>query len=108
MEMDKFVRKPFTVKAVEITEDNIAEIAKKVGELRYKEDDTPYIHVNYKKVPNVPRVFPGFWLTEMGGNLRCYSPRAFEEQFVPSDDNIQEWVKYMQGKTNTQVEAPAS
>jgi hypothetical protein len=41
IEYTDFVRKPFIVQAVEITDDNIEEIANELGTLRHKEDDTP-------------------------------------------------------------------
>lgn len=82
LEFFPFIRKPFTVEAVEVTEDNIAEIAKSVGKLmtRYGK---PYIHVNPDLVPNVTQVHPGYWMTRMDGNIRCYSERVFKEQFQP-------------------------
>lgn len=95
MDFAEFVRKPFSVEAVEITTENISEVAAFVGDLRHKEDGTPYIQVNRRRVPNIPRVFPGFWMTKMGGNIRCYSGRAFKEQFVESTENIKSWVNFM-------------
>ncbi len=53
MEFTTFVRKPFTVDAVEVTEENIAEIAELVGVLRQKEDGAPYIHVDRRLIPNI-------------------------------------------------------
>lgn len=59
MNFTTFVRKPFVVEAVEITIDNIAEVAKSVGDLREMEDGTLYILVDNRLVPNVNKVFPG-------------------------------------------------
>lgn len=95
MEFTRFVRKPFAVEAIEVTEENIAEIAKMVGSLRKKENGTPYIKVDQKLVPSVFNVYPGFWMTKMGDNIRCYSKRAFEEQFVASTEDIENWVTFM-------------
>ena len=100
MEFTTFVRKPFIVDAVEITVDNIAEVAKYVGDLREKEDGTPYILVDQRLVPNVDRVYLGFFMTKMGENVRCYSKRIFKEQFLFQTDEIKPWVEYM-----TNVEA---
>lgn len=96
MDFTTFVRKPFTVEAVEITEDNIEEIAKHVGTLKHKPDGTPFIKVNKNKVPNVYQVFPGFWMTRMDDNIRCYSPRIFEQQFSQMDDDTRAWIAYME------------
>lgn len=95
MKFTTYVRKPFIVQAVEITEDNIAEIAKFVGDLRQKEDGSPYILVDPRLVPNVERVYPGFYMTKMGENIRCYSRRVFTDQFIIQSDQIKPWVDYM-------------
>jgi hypothetical protein len=93
-----FVRKPFKVEAVEITEENIAEIAPLIGELREREDDkTKFIYVDRRLVPNIWRVYPGFFMTKMGDNIRCYSRRVFLEQFVLTDDSIDQWCTYIDG-----------
>lgn len=104
MEFTKFVRKPFTVEAVEVTEENITDIAEFVGTLREKEDGTPYIQVDRRLVPNIFRVYPGFWMTKMGDNIRCYSKRIFNEQFVESDPAIMEWVHFMNGEASKNSE----
>lgn len=90
-----FVRKPFVVEAVEITEENIKEVANYVGDLRHKEDGTPYILVDRRLVPNVERVYPGYFMTKMGENVRCYSRRIFREQFMVQTDQIKPWVDFM-------------
>jgi hypothetical protein len=84
LEFNSYKRKPFFVDAVEVTTENIAEIAPMVGELRTKDDGTPYILVDRRILPNIHRVYPGFWMTKMGDNIRCYSGRIFKEQFEPT------------------------
>jgi len=95
MHFTTFVRKPFVVEAVEVTVDNIEEVAKYVGDLREKEDGTKYILVDRRLVPNVFRVYPGFFMTKMGENVRCYSRKIFKEQFVEEDENVKPWVEFM-------------
>jgi hypothetical protein len=97
MEFTTYVRKPFTVEAIEITEDNIAEVAEYVGDLKHKDDGSPFILVDRRLVPNVFRVYPGFWMTRMGEKVRCYSRKIFREQFVQREDNMQEWIDYLNG-----------
>ena len=82
MEFTTYVRVPFRVEAVEITVDNIEEVAKYIGDVREKDDGTKYILVDRRLVPNVYRVFPGFFMTKMGENVRCYSRKIFLEQFA--------------------------
>lgn len=95
MGFNTFVRKPFTVEAIEITEDNIEELSEFIGTLKKKDNGTPYIQVDRRLVPNIYRVFPGFWMTKMGDNVRCYSKRIFHEQFAQTTPDIDRWVTFM-------------
>ena len=90
-----FVRKPFNVEAVEITDENIADLAEFIGTLKHKDNGQPYIHVDRRLVPNIYKVFPGFWMTKMGDNIRCYSRKIFLEQFVETTPEIQGWVNFL-------------
>jgi len=99
MDFTNFVRKPFVVEAVEVTIDNIGEVAKYVGDLREEEDGTKYILVDHRLVPNVMRVYPGFYMTKMGKKVRCYSRKIFREQFVEEDENIRPWVEFMEANS---------
>ncbi len=100
MDFNTFVRKPFAVDAVEVTEENIAELAKLVGKLHEKEDGSPYIQVDRRLVPTVFRVFPGFWLTKMGDNVRCYSKSVFAKQFIEGSSEIETWIAYLNDERN--------
>lgn len=104
MEFTDYVRKPFSVRAIEITDDNLDQVAEFVGTIRTKDDGTRYIEVDRKLVPNLLQVFVGFWMTKIGNNVRCYSPRAFEGQFVKSTPDIANWVEFM----NKETEATAT
>jgi hypothetical protein len=84
MEFTKYVRRPFTVEAVIITEENMEEIAKLVGDIR-TEEGTTFIRLDRRIVPNINRAFAGWYLTKLGDNYRCYSPKVFLEQFVLPD-----------------------
>jgi hypothetical protein len=102
-EYTKFVRKPFIVEAIEITTENIAEIAVWVGELREK-DGKPYIFVNRNVVPGIDRVYPGYFMTRLGDNIRCYNKRVFAAQFTPATEDIETWVNYIREINNTTPE----
>lgn len=93
MDFITFIRKPFVVEAVEVTEDNIAEIAELVGTLQKKEDGTSYIEVNRDMFRNIKQISPGFWMTMMGGNIRCYSRPVFKKQFMETNDHIKVWIE---------------
>jgi hypothetical protein len=75
-----FTRKPFVVEAIQITEENIAELAPLVGELQSKDDEL-FIRLDKRIVPNIHRAYVGWWITRMEDNLRCYSAKIFEDQF---------------------------
>lgn len=96
MDFTKFVRKPFSVQAVKITNENIEEVAKFVGDLKEKEDGTRYILVDPRLVPNVERVYVGFFMTKMGDNVRCYSSKIFNEQFVEFTEEMTPWLDFME------------
>lgn len=100
MEFTTFVRKPFVVEAVEVTAENIEDVAKYIGDVREKEDGTKYILVDRRLVPNVFKVYPGFFMTKMGENIRCYSRKIFKEQFVEMADEIQPWLDFMEEQSS--------
>ena len=88
MEFQQFIRKPFVVEALEITRENIHELSDMIG--TFGEDETgPFIQADPDKVPTVTRVTPGYWVTKMGRNIRCYSPKVFDEQFIQNTPELQ-------------------
>lgn len=99
MDLTEFVRKPFIVSAMEITKENITELAKYIGTIEETADGSKFIQVDPKLVPNVTRVFPGFYMTRMGDYVRCYSRRVFFEQFTPLTGDIQKWVTFLEKTT---------
>jgi hypothetical protein len=107
MEFTTYVRKPFTVEAVQVTKENIAEIAEMIGTLHYEKNGSPYIQVNQQVISNLFRIQPGFWVTKMGSddNIRCYSKRIFNNQFVRNTIDIKPWLAYF-GINNTPIDSP--
>lgn len=82
MDFKEFTRKPFDVEAVEITEENFDEIFALIGREIKEEGDKKWIIVERRVLPNINKVTVGWWLTKMGeNNFRCYSPKAFSDQF---------------------------
>lgn len=81
MEFNQYVRRPFVVEALEITAENMAEVAKLVGDIRTKNDVT-FIALDRRIVPNVSRAYVGWFMTRLGDNFRCYSPKVFNDQFI--------------------------
>lgn len=104
MEFTRFIRKPFTVEAVEVTVENIHELSQFIGDFG-EDENGPYIQADRKKVPTVFRVVPGYWVTKMGSQIRCYSARVFMDQFIETSGPIEDWVKYInEGQVNVEAD----
>jgi|SRR5580765_2320764 hypothetical protein len=101
MEFARFVRKPYVVRGIEITVDNIEEVAKYIGEFRMDEvDGTKYIVVDSNLVPNMDYVYPGYFMTKMGRNVRCYTKRVFNNQFVLETEELKPFLEFMEVDRN--------
>jgi len=83
-----FARRPFVLDAVEITEENIAEVAELVGTIETRENGDRYIRVDPSKMQMVSFVYLGWWFTNIENHYRAYKPHLFHSQFVViNDDN---------------------
>lgn len=82
-----YVRTPFLVEAAVITDENIEEVAALVGNVRIKNGER-YIALDRRVVPNISRAFIGWYVTRLGDNFRCYSPKVFAEQFEQMNDTL--------------------
>ena len=98
MQYTTYIRKPFVVEGIEITKDNIADLARYIGDLEYEDDGSPYILVDARKVPNVKTVYPGFFMTRMGKQIRVFSPRLFQNEFMLKDDTVEPWLEFIASK----------
>lgn len=98
MEYKKYMRKPFTVDAVEITEENMEECAKYIGDVK-EEDGVRYILVDKRLVPNVTKVTVGYFMTRfksrVGFKTRVFSPQMFRGEFVSMTPDLDEWLVYL-------------
>lgn len=81
LEYTQHIRRPFQVEAVEITEENIEEIAAKIGDIRTDASGKRYIAIDRRVIPFVPKAQVGWLVTRLGENYRCYAPGVFEKQF---------------------------
>jgi hypothetical protein len=85
MDFKDYDRKPFTIKAAEVTDENFEEVAALCGKsIQVNQKGDRYILVNRRIIPNGFKIFVGWWITVMDDNIRCYPPRSFESQFVVS------------------------
>lgn len=99
LQFNKFVRTPFAVEAVQITSENMADVAELIGELK-EQDGVPFILINKRIVPLINRAHVGWWVTKFGDNYRCYSDKTFTDQFKAQTP---EWEKWL-----TESETPVS
>ena len=106
MNFTSFVRRPFLVEAVQITPENIDELALLLGEVKEK-DGEKHILLDRRIVPNIKRAFVGWWVTKLDDNLRCYSPKVFDKEFTQYDDSwsayFEQLAVYEQVDTTVQV-----
>lgn len=99
MDFTQFIRKPFLVEAVEVTRENIHELSPLIGVFG-EDENGPYIEADREKVPTVYRVTPGYWVTKMGKNIRCYSSRVFGEQFIEMTPTLESFMNEIQNETS--------
>lgn len=103
MDFQTFVRKPFAIDAVEITDDNIEDLASLHGTLRVDDSGVKYIEMENRRGQSTRRIYKGFWMTKMGKNVRFYQARVFNEQFTQNTPEIDEWVRFMNGEQTTKA-----
>jgi hypothetical protein len=84
MEFNKYVRRPFSVEAIQITKENIEEVAKLVGTYHVK-DGVGYISLDRRIVPLVKRAYLGWWITFLDDTYRCYTSKLFKSQFIDQE-----------------------
>jgi hypothetical protein len=91
MKTAKFARKPFDVEAVQVTSENMDEVAKWCqgsveidGDSETKEH---YIKVRVLRVLNErqTKAFVGDWVLYAGTGYKVYTNKAFKNSFVPMD-----------------------
>ena len=102
MEFNSYIRRPFVVEAVEITEENLEEVAKYVGEVKSDDEGNRYIRVDRRLVPALFKVYPGFYFTRMGDKHRCYTPEIFAKQFADASPEVMQWVDYLNSEDETE------
>lgn len=84
IEPRQFVRKPFYVTGVQVTEENIHEVAEWCGGLvRENGEGKPFIKVHTTKAmyDRQTRAIPGDWVLKAGNSWKVYTNKAFKEVF---------------------------
>ena len=89
---EKFMRKPFLVEGVRVTEENMAAVAEWCsGQVDSTIPMGKKYPVNYVKVRVIrplnerqTRAFKGDWVLYAGTGYKVYSDKAFKDSFVPA------------------------
>lgn len=105
MEYTEFVRVPFVVQAVQVTEENFNDIFDLIGkEIKETPSGKKYILIDRRIIPNGHKAQLGGWVTFMEDKLRYYSKTAFSEQFVPKENTrLGEVVDQLVAEAETQA-----
>lgn len=89
LEVKSFSRKTFDVEAVQVTDDNMPEVAKWCGgSIKRTGSGESYVNVpvkqptNPEKNRNPFRAFPGYWVLKSNTGCRVYTQSGFEAAFV--------------------------
>ena len=92
---ETFVRTPFKIEAVEVTEENIHQIAEMLGSKIFTDTRTgsTFIGVDNDQMPGIYRIYAGFWVTKMGHRFRAYSQQRFLKEFIRLSAGVEGWVK---------------
>lgn len=96
MDTTKYIRKPFEVDAVKVTEDNLLEVAEWCQGEVVTEGDAQYVKVRVARVLNErqTKAFIGDWVLYAGTGYKVYTAKAFSKSFeqitgVAADELVQ-------------------
>lgn len=84
IETTRYVRKPFEVDAVQVTVNNIHEVAKWVkGEVKSDKDGKQYVKVNVTRAMNdrQKQAYVNDWVLLANNGFKVYTPKAFNGSF---------------------------
>lgn len=89
METRKFVRKSFEVEAVQVTAENMAEVAKwcQGRVVKASGDEGQHVKVRVLRVfdERQTKAFVGDWVLYAGTGYKVYNAKAFAKSFEPLD-----------------------
>jgi hypothetical protein len=95
METTKFVRKPFEVEAVKVTESNLEEVSSWCqGEVQ-TDGVRSFIKVRVARALNdrQTKAYPGDWVLYAGTGFKVYTEKAFRKTF--EEGTVQETVELL-------------
>src|SRR5688500_11276036 len=89
MDTEKYVRKPFEIDAVQVTEENFSQVAEwSGGETVQDADNAQYIKVKVHHPLNTrqTRAYVGDWVLSSRKGFKVYTDTAFKSNFVQGED----------------------
>lgn len=91
LKTEKFVRRPFHVQAVQITADNMAEVAKWCGGTIKSEGAVSFIKVDVQHPVNVRQTqgYVGNWVLKAGEQFKVYQDKAFKATFQQDKTKVE-------------------
>ena len=100
LQLEEFERLPFTIQAIQVTHENIGQVAKWChGKVRStgKGGLTKFIKVEVKRALNDRQTmaYVGDWVLKAGSGFKVYTPKAFEESFRKKTEHMVSTVKNM-------------
>lgn len=106
METRMFTRKPFEVEAVQVTADNMAEVAEwcRGRVVKAKNDEEQHVKVRVLRVMDdrQTKAFVGDWVLYANTGYKVYNAKAFAKSFEPVDGVIKD--KVNQAKKSQDLE----
>lgn len=86
----EYVRRPFEVQVVQVTEENLQAVADWCqGEVRSTAEGNTFIKVKVYRPASSrqTRAFPGDWVLYSGKAYKVYNTEAFNKSFMPKENN---------------------
>lgn len=83
LETTQYIRKPFSIDAVQVTDDNIKEVAKWVDSEVRTDSQGQYVKVRVHRPLNdrQTKAYVGDWVLYAGTGYKVYTPKAFAQSF---------------------------
>lgn len=112
LKIEEFERLPFTIEAVQVTPQNIRQVAKwcrGTVESAGRRGIQKYIQVEVKRALNdrQTRAYVGDWVLKAGTGFKVYTPKAFEESFRKKMEHMVETVRNMVDREKEEDKAEA-
>lgn len=100
LKFTNYVHRPLVIEAIEITDENLEEVAEIIGRVTGPENDRKIL-TDDRIIRGFRLVRPGWWLTKVGDSYRCYNPAAFERTFERVENRVDSTDKILSSETTT-------